>query len=439
LTTALLSSAHAVAAQPAEPAAQPASGPGAVQALGAAPAQPVGAPASGSPSGSAGTLPVPSLQEVLKRAEKKAPQVRLGTAALDVSRSGFVNAKRPPLGNPYFELVGQHGNNGATNGISYIGTFWLPIELVGQRGKRIAEAEAYVSLHQKTLDQAEASALGEAVNAYGVVVVAAERLRVLEEVVRNSKTTADLYEARLQAGDAILRDATIARVEHAKNQVLLQDAHGRMAVAFTDLSRLTGERYDSVSAPSLHPPDFAMDGYLAKGEKELAPAIAAAEAEAQYYGSQSDRLQRESWGNFQLMLVGGRGDQGEVRLGAGVAYELPAFRANQGEIARADAERLRAQTERSIRQSYIDTRISGVVQQYKQLQKAHEVLSQVALPAANEAVEAAQATLQAGKDDWFIVLMTRRDQAMLKLQSLDLIERQWWLLGELVHLTGDLP
>jgi cobalt-zinc-cadmium efflux system outer membrane protein len=408
-----------------------------------APGLPV--PASAGAAGTAAT-PVnsghhalPSLEAVLKKAGERAPQVRLGTAALDVSQSSYTNARRAPLGNPYFEIVGQHGSNNVTQGISVIGTLWLPFEVVGQRGQRMAEAEAYVGLHQKTLETARASALGEAVNAYGVAVVAAERVRVLEEVVRNSKTTADLYEARLKAGDAILRDATIARVELSKNEVLLQDAYGRMAMAFTDLSRLTGERYDGISDSSVTPPDLQVDAYLERSSKELPPAVAAAEAEANYFAAQNDRLQRESYGNIQLMLVGGRGDVGETRLGAGIAYEVPAFRTNQGDKARAQAERLRAQTEKAVRQSYIDTRLSGLVQQYKQLRKAHEVMAQVAIPAANEAVAASQATLQAGKEDWFIVLMTRRDQAMLKLQSLELLERQWLLLGELVHLTGELP
>jgi len=49
------------------------------------------------------------------------------------------------------------------------------------------------------------------------------------------------------------------------------------------------------------------------------------------------------------------------------------------------------------------------------------------------------ATLQAGKEDWFVVLLSRRDQAMLALQKLEIVERQWSLLGELVQLTGELP
>ena len=144
-------------------------------------------------------------------------------------------------------------------------------------------------------------------------------------------------------------------------------------------------------------------------------------------------------GPVQLMLMGGRGDFGEARLGAGIAYEIPLFRSRQGERARADAEKLRAETESNVRRNYIEARIDGIVQQFRQDQRAYEVLRDVALPAAEEAVEASMATLQAGKEDWFVVLLSRRDQAMLALQKLEIVERQWSLLGELVQLTGELP
>lgn len=381
---------------------------------------------------------MPPLSVVLKQAAARAPQIRLGTAALEVSRTSQVNARRPGLGNPYFEIIGQRGTNNTTQGINWNGTVWLPMELAGQRGTRVAEADAYEELFERGLDFAEASALGEVISAYGTAQVAGERVRVLEQIVAMSKTTAEIYEARLQAGDAILRDATIARVDLARNQVLLQDARGRLAVALADLNRLTGAQYDGVEPDALKPP-IELDRYLKRAGDEVAPAVATSEAEAKYYEAQRTRIGREAVGPFSLMLMGGRGDFGEARMGVGIAYEVPLLRSQQGEKARADAERLRAQTEASVRRAYVDTRLKGVAQQYRQDQQAIEVLTDVALPAADEAVEASMATLQAGKDDWFVVLISRRDQAMLRLQRLDLLDRQWSLLGEMVQLTGELP
>lgn len=375
---------------------------------------------------------------MLKLAGERAPQIRLGTAALEVSRTEKINARRPGVRNPYIEIMGQRGTDGTTQGISWNGTVWLPLELVGERGTRIAEAEAYAEMFEKNLDNAEASALGETIAAYGAAQVAAERVRVLEQIVAMAKVTADMYEARLQAGDVILRDAALARVELARNQVLLQDARGRFSMALAELNRLTGGQYDSASPEDLAPP-VDLDDYLRRANEHVPPAVATSEAEAKYYEAQRTRLGRETVGPFQLMLMGGRGDFGEARVGAGIAYEFPVLRSQQGEKARADAERLRAQTEASVRRAYVGTRLRGVAQQFRQDQQALSVLNEVALPAADAAVDASLTTLKAGKDDWFVVLITRRDQAMLRLQRLDLLERQWSLLGEMVQLTGELP
>lgn len=415
----------------------------------ASPPEPAGteARAPGAPSGPAlrsgngasqGGNPVPPLAVVLKHAGERAPQVRLGQAALEVGRTAKINAGRAPIDNPYFELVGQKVMDGASNP-SWGITAWLPLELFGQRSRRIDEAKAYESIYDANLSLAEASAFGEVYSTYGSVQVAAERVRVLEQMVTVSKKTAEIYQARVDAGDAILRDATIAKVDLAKNEVLLQDARGRLAAALTNLNRITGSNYDGIDEPDIVPPAFDLEKYLDRVEEDLPPAVASSEAEAKYYQAQRKRLGKESLGPVTLMLLGGQGSVGDAQLGLGLAYTMPVFRSAQGDKARAEREVLRAQTQASVWRSYIDHRIDGIVQQYQQGEKAYALLTDIALPAAKNAVESSMATLEAGKEDWFAVLISRRDQAVLALQRLDLVERQWSLLGELVQLTGELP
>lgn len=383
--------------------------------------------------------PVPSLSVLLERVRTRAPQIRLGHAALDVSRTGLINARRAPLANPYFEFLGQHGMNGVTQGVSWTGQMWLPFELFGQRGGRIAEAEAYQDIFEANLDWAAAAALGEAYATYGATLVAAARVRVLEQIVAVSRKTADMYAARLEAGDAVLRDATLAKVDLARNQVLLREAQGRLGALLADLSRVAGDDYDHVKNDPLSPPPVEFDNYLAKVREGLPPVVATAEAEAKYYESQRQRLKNETLGPVTLMLMGGRGDFGEARLGAGLAYEMPVFRSAQGDKARAEQEQLRAKTESSVARRNIERRVDGITEQYRFGQNAYDLLDNVALPAASAAVASAQETVESGKADWFVVLVSRRDQAMLVLERLSVIERQWSLLGELIQLTGELP
>jgi cobalt-zinc-cadmium efflux system outer membrane protein len=382
---------------------------------------------------------VPPLGVVLRQARSQAPQVRLGEAALAVSRAESINAGRAPLENPYFEVVGQHGSNQATRGVAWGGTVWLPFEISGQRGRRMDEAEAYQAMFEADLDVAEAASLGEAYAAFGATHVAAERIRIVEQMVAIARRTAEIYDARLASGDAVLRDATMAKVELARNEVLLQDAKSRFALALTQLSRSTGERYTHVDAPVLSPPQVELASYVGRIEKRLPPLVTSADSEAKYFESQKARLESETLGPLSLMLLGGRGDLGETRVGVGLAYEVPVVRSLQGEKARASSEAMRAQTQMAVARSVIERRVDGIAQQYTYEQNAYELLTNVALPAAEHAVSSATATWESGKTDWFAVLLSRRDLMTLSLERLDVVARQWSQLGELIHLTGELP
>jgi outer membrane protein, heavy metal efflux system len=392
------------------------------------------------PRGPQGGRALTSLDEVVAKALTVAPDVRSGQAAVEVSRSSRVNAGRPPLDNPYFEVFAQQASQGVAQGLPFTATVWLPLELAGNRGRRIKESEAMVQMFEAGLDVAETTAAGEAVAAYGRAVVAAERVRVLERLLRFALEAAQIYESRMAAGDAILRDVTMAKMDLGRTHALLAEARGRLASSLADLLRLTGERYDRVDAAEITPPPFDRAVFLERVEEEESlPAVAAAEAQGRFYDQQKVRLARDAVNPFQLMLMGGKGDFGEARFGAGLAYAIPMFRSMQGERAFAEAESHRADIEGEIRAARIRARVEGILDQLEQEGEAFQVLTELALPAADEAVEAAVATAAGGKEDAFVVIFSRRERVLLSLQRLEVVERQWALLGELVQLTGELP
>jgi hypothetical protein len=142
---------------------------------------------------------------------------------------------------------------------------------------------------------------------------------------------------------------------------------------------------------------------------------------------------------LSLILLGGRGDLGETRVGGGLAYSFTVFRSNQGEQARAEAERSRALTEAEVRRTILTRKVQGLTRELAQLQNALSVISSRALPAAEAAVEAAVATHRAGKGDPLVVLVSRRDLAALSLRRLDLSQQAWFIVSELVEITGVVP
>ena len=152
-----------------------------------------------------------------------------------------------------------------------------------------------------------------------------------------------------------------------------------------------------------------------------------------------DRQGREALSPINVIVTAGRGDLGEARFGGGLGWTFPVARRNQGDQARSKAERARATIERDVRARVIAATIEGLTAERREVRRALAELASVAEPAALASVEAAAATQRAGKGELLQVLIARRDLALLKARRLDLLQREWTLLSDLVTLTGDLP
>lgn len=374
---------------------------------------------------------VPSLSRVLERARAHAPSVVLGRADIATARSALVGARLPPLGNPYLEVVGVTPTAGASRTLTVDGTLWLPFEVAGQRGARVAEARALIDVREHQLSEREIASQADAVGVYGYVSVAAERVRLFEQLLGVSRSEAASYEARFEAGDATLRDARLAELELVRYRVFVEESRADLGRGLSELGRLTGDTFARA------PETLERAPLIEASDLEGAPSLAVSRAQAAYYSRAKDRLRREGEsGALSLMLTAGRDALGAPRLGGGVAYAFPVVQRNQGEVARADAERARALTEEQTNRRLLRSRLRAVNDELRSVKRALDVLAGEAEPAAAAAVEAAIDMQRAGKSDLFPVLTSRREVGLLRLRELDLVLREWTLASELVQITG---
>lgn len=342
-----------------------------------------------------------------------------------------------PLGNPYLEITADRGNKNVTKDVAIVGTLWLPVELSGQRGSRGREATEFVGFHSALVEQARARAAARVVRAYGFAAVATERSAVLSELLGSARAEADLMSERLKDGDAVSRDASLAAVEAARHEVMLAETQAELLRAQGELSELLGRDtlppVAMAAPPVLRPSDFR--GISA----DKTPHSRALGAEARFYSSSAERIGKEGQSPLSVGLVAGRGDLGETRLGGGLAYAFPVFRANRPEKARAAAESSRALAEKRVQETVATRRLKLLQLEQEQLSRAIATLTTSALPAAQRAVRAVQETYAAGKAEMLAVLLSRRELSALSLRRLELLEQNWLLLSEYVEITGDLP
>ncbi|APR74869.1 Heavy metal RND efflux outer membrane protein, CzcC family protein [Minicystis rosea] len=400
-----------------------------------APATPAFAavPDAPSPEAEVPTGGVPTLPRVIALARERAPLVAAAREDVAVGRAEQVGARLPPVTNPYLEVQVQRGTLNVTKDVAMQATLFVPVEISGQRGRRMAEADALLGLREAELETARATAVGETVRAYGAAAVAGARVRTWQRLVGVARDEADIYAARLAARDATEQDATLARVELAKNSVVLAEARADLTRALADVSRLTAVRFTEAPA-SAEPPEPTR-----RPEPQRAPQVRAYESEADYHLRVRERQTREAHSPLSLIVLAGRGDMGETRFGGGFGWTLPIARTGQGEAARADASRLRALALRNVSARNIAAAVAGMTAEREQVRRALDEVTRTAEPAARAAIDAAVATQRAGKGDLLAVLTARRDLALLEARRLELTLREWNIVSDIVTLTGELP
>jgi cobalt-zinc-cadmium efflux system outer membrane protein len=394
-----------------------------------------GAIAAASPSEAA---EVPKLARVITLAEEHAPEVAIGRSSLQASRSSLVGAGLWPVQNPYLEVLATRTDRGLSRGTIVAGTLWLPFEVAGQRGRRIAEANSYVTMHAVDVERAKSSARAAALRAWGRAIVEAERIRTLTEIASAAEAEAKAFQVRRDVGDATERDAQLAEVEHARHVMLVEEARAALDAALGELTRITATLWKYPTETKVHP-DIPIERLRPEIAAAQSPLVKMARTEADYHGQVDARLAREAIAPVSLVLTGGHGGAGEALYGAGIGWTLPTFRRFQGERAEAQAERERALTRSSITRHDIAKRLTTIVSEMKGIRRALDVLDGQALPAALAARLAAEQMFRSGKTDILSVLVSRRDEANLRLRHLDLAEHEWALLADWAELTSELP
>jgi cobalt-zinc-cadmium efflux system outer membrane protein len=343
-----------------------------------------------------------------------------------------------PLGNPYLEVLADRGSAANGKAVGVTGTLWLPFEVAGQRGRRIDEANAWVDVQTRTQTAVAAKARAAAVHAWGRAVVGDERIRLLQEIYASAEQESAAFRTRCAAGDATERDAQLADVERARLLIELESARVAREAAGAELRRLTGLEWTLQSRERVVPPT-QLDGIEPARVAAEAPSLDAMRAEARYYGQSAKRYEREALSPISLIVSAGHDDVGETRVGAGLGVTFPAFRRNQGERARAQAEQTRVSTQVAVQARDIEMRLTQIAAEWAGTRRAERLLLDTALPIARNARQATESLFTAGKLELLAVIVSRRDEALLRLRHLDLAEREWELLAAWTDLTGKLP
>ncbi len=384
------------------------------------------------------TAAFPSLAEALARAEQRAPAAIEARGEVAAARAGKIGAEASAFGNPYVDFQVDRGST--TKDVQALAYLYMPVDAFGQRGARIDEADALVRWKGLSAEARRSAVRGETIARWGAARVAQERLAHAQDAVESAEKEAAYFAGRFAAKDTTIYEKSLAEAEVGRWMQARAEAELDLLERLARLSEWIGESTipGAPSKAALGSINAPLPPAPARRAAE-APALVAQRAEHFFWEKQGERYRAERRAPLQLLLIAGRGDPGDVRLGGGVTVTLPVARRNQGEIARAEAEADRSAAAETSLTASLAARISATEQALATVLTAIANLDSNGLPASQRAVDASLEAYRSGKMELLPVLVARRELQLARTRRLDLVERAWRSYGEWIALTGEKP
>jgi cobalt-zinc-cadmium efflux system outer membrane protein len=367
---------------------------------------PVSSPQDSSYRDSAPYVDGLTLGEAVRRSLRFNPAVQAAGLEIDARRAEILQAGLRP--NP--ELGGQAENIGQTGQDATIELSQL-FELGGKRVKRVRVAELDVGVAAWDFEAARLRVASNTAQSFIDVLVAQERLKILDDLQVVAENLGVAVDERVRAGNVSPVEAQRTQIEVTRAKAQLNEERARLTVT----KRLLANYWGSQSI------DFGS----VRGELTSTNHIPSAEQISIELASNPDiaRWAEEMIRRKAVLELARANAVPDLRLGAGakrleepdetgavvsLSVPLPLFNRNQGNIAAAETRIFKGQRE----SLSATTDVNAVfLEAYSRLVASAErlkALEKEILPAAKEVYEATMKGYSAGEFDLLSILDAQR-------------------------------
>ena len=387
-----------------------------------------------------------SESDAVARALVAAPLVVRSDRMRDVVAAERVGAGVLLPANPVASATVGHRRDESGSRPPATGTEWSlrveqMVEVAGQRGTRVREADRAVAVAAEEQRLARLDTRVAARSAYVSLQVvraqadaAARRLELGDQLLQAAR-------ARVRAGAASDIELHLAEVERGR----FEHEHAEAELAVGDAERalqlVTGIDGDVRIEPTspLSPPPPVQGELHALVERAVANRAErqVVRSAVAHVDATTTRLSRERVPNPTLFVDVGEQVPGQLYVGGGVALPLPLWRRNQGELARARAERRRLEDEDRLLVREIELEVATALRTLQTRQAEAKLWSERIVPSAEANMELVRQGWLGGKLDLFRVVQVAREAADARRRELEVIGDLWRARIELDRATGN--
>ena len=158
---------------------------------------------------------LPTLERTVQLARARALAVLDAEGELGVAGAQMAGARQSAIGNPYADIQVDQGLKDGQQ-LQALAYGYIPVDVAGQRGARIEEADKLVAWRKLGLVDARAISTGEAITAYGALVVGTQRVVEATTGEQFAREEAKYFAGRLEAKDTTVYEKAPADAEVAR-------------------------------------------------------------------------------------------------------------------------------------------------------------------------------------------------------------------------------
>ena len=352
-----------------------------------------------------------SLSEIVRRAFENNGELRIAQMEVERAQARLTQAGLRP--NPYLEfeqntgrLVGSPGDRELSVGVS------MPLEVYGQRSRRIDLAKADITLKEAEFSAKQREVAGQVFETYAEALTALREIQVLEELLDLDARTIQFVQIRVNEGETPPLELNLLQTEIERIRSRRQLTEGRLQAAISKLKFYAGvpneqplklvENISTASFPLLPP---TLETSVAVGLRnrpeirlaELNERLASAGLRLIRSQSRPDISATARYAQKRSVFPRGAYFEKDRSLTFGISIGLPIFNRNQGAKAEAAIAIRQAQERRAFSEQVIRNEIVTSFQRIEAARRALMILETAVLPRARENIETIRRVYELGE------------------------------------------
>jgi cobalt-zinc-cadmium efflux system outer membrane protein len=354
-----------------------------------------------------------SLAEIIRRTFENNGDLKIVQLEVDKARARLTQARL--RSNPALEieqttgrLTGSPGEGEISAGVS------LPLDLYGQRQRRINLAQAGITLKEAEVVARQRELAGQVFGSYSEALAAMKELSTLEELLELDTQTARIVQIRVNEGEVSPLELNLLQTEVERLRARRQLVEGKLQAAISKLKFFAGIPYEQplklreeittatfpqlpltietgISVALRNRPEIR----LAILEEELASAglrLIRSQSKPDLTAYTRYTQDREGFDDPR-----GQFFQRNRSLTFGVTIGIPVFNRNQGAKAEAEIGIRQAKERRAFAEAVIRSEVASAFQRIEAAKRALNTLETAVLPRSRQNIQTMRQVYEIGE------------------------------------------